>query len=108
MQIVELDEGMIVFAVSEQGPSSDFATYYHFYDHFLGNIVLLGKISGMGDAITYHGDGSLTTAKQRGRILHTWFYDATYVLNEHNKLELAVQDLNGMNWPVKMIHPLPL
>lgn len=105
-EMIEISDGVILFAVGQLGPSSDDATSYYYYD-LTGNITFIDTLPGRGEGIIYHGDGTLTT-RNRGDILHTWFYEANYRLNEFYKFQFIAKDLYEMNWPVKVLQPLAL
>lgn len=101
-------------AISEEGPSGDFATIFYRYDGM--NLKELNKISGflgkypgsdtLGSVIIDHS-GILRT-KSRGEILHTWYYDDSYLLNEKDVLVRVKQDSYEMNTEVEVIKEITL
>lgn len=101
-------------AISEEGPSSDFATMFYRYDG--NNLKELGKISGflgkypgsenLGSVIIDHS--GLVKTKTRGGILHTWFFDDSYLLNEADELVKVKEDLYEMNTEVEVIKEITL
>lgn len=100
-------DGLQEIAVSEEGPSADPRTYFLSYTKD-GKIVLLGKIPGYGEDITYHADGSLTTSMYRGSILHTWFYPKTFRLDGNRLLKAVDEPLYPMSTPVTLRQELKL
>lgn len=107
--LVDLDkgDGSQEITVSEEGPSSDPRTYFLSYNK-AGKLVLLGKIPGYGEDITYHADGSLTTSMYRGSILHTWFYPKTFRLDANRRLQPVDEPLYPMSTPVTLRQELTL
>lgn len=101
-------------AVSEEGPSGDYATIFYRYDG--NNLKELNKISGflgpypgrdnLGSVIIEHS--GLVRTKTRGEILHTWFYDDSYRLNEADELVKVKQDTYEMNTEVEVIKEIIL
>ena len=101
-------------AISEEGPSSDFATVFYRYDGM--NLKELGKISGflgkypgsdsLGSIILDHS--GIVRTKTRGEILQTWFYNDSYLLNENDELVKVKQDSYEMNTEVEVIKEITL
>lgn len=101
-------------ALSEEGPSGDYATIFFRYDG--KNLKELKKISGflgkypgsenLGSVIIDHS--GLVRTKTRGEILHTWFYDDSYRLNEADELVNVKQDIYEMNTEVEVIKEIKL
>jgi|GEM_PF-1915563 len=58
-------------AISEAGPSDDYAIYIYRYDK--EKIIFMGRIEGTGDDMSADGSGQILTYR-RGSILQTWFY----------------------------------
>lgn len=90
------------FLVGDEGASNDYTTQFFSYEK--GNLIELGKIGGIYDEndlgvnLSINGDGTVKT-KERADILQTWFYDATYELND-GKLELIDQEFYDVNHQV--------
>lgn len=101
-------------AISEEGPSSDFATVFYRYDGM--NLKELSKISGflgkspgsdnLGSVIIDHS--GIIRTKTRGEILQTWFYDDSYLLTENDELVKVKQDAYEMNTEVEVIKEITL
>lgn len=101
-------------AVSEQGPSNDDATMFYRYDtDALKTLsVIPGFLGRYPDSdgegkVRVDGSGMIRTSS-RGEILHTWFYDSEYVLNEKDELVVVEKDLYEMNAEVEVIKEIVL
>jgi hypothetical protein len=101
-------------AVSEQGPSNDDATVFYRYD--ADTLKTLSVIPGFlgrypdsdGEGkVKVDGSGTIRT-RSRGEILHTWFYDSEYVLNEKDELVVVEKGLYEMNAEVEVIKEIVL
>lgn len=90
-------------AVTESGPSSDYATEFFLYDG--KNLVSMGKIEGDAYFIKILENGTVVT-QTRGRILQTWFYSDVYKLSNNHKLINVPKDLYKMNTFVRLKKPL--
>lgn len=98
-------------AISEYGPSSDYATTFFYYDNEM--LFPMGEIQGFyGPAYSYgedinwnqvkvDGNGKIIT-QSRGRILQTWFYQDEYRLSEEHRLVNVPKDLYEMNTEVEV------
>ena len=110
-EVVDIDvsDGIKEIAISEAGPSDDYATTFYYYDG--RRIMHMGKISGAYEVDDSHvkidGAGIVQTIS-RGRVLHTWFYPDAYRLSDEHKLEHIDQELYWMNYPVTVKMALPL
>ena len=92
-------------AITEVGPSDDYATAFYAYDG--KNIIFVGKIAGSDYSIKVDGSGTLIT-EERGRVLHTWFYDAYYKLDGNHVLYNVPQELYTMNTKVTLMKEITL
>jgi hypothetical protein len=104
--IVDIDttDSYKEIAVPESGPSGDYAT--HFF-YFTGDsIIFMGTLPGTYD-LKVDGSGEVRT-KQRGRILHTWFYPACYRLTKKHQFRFMKQELYIMNQSVTLRSNLAL
>lgn len=99
-------------AVSEEGPSSDYATV--FYRYMDGSLSVLGKLQGflgnipnsdMTGKLVVHGDGRVTTLT-RGEVMQTFFYEDEYVLISPTELRHVEKDLYPMETEVTLLKPL--
>lgn len=103
-------------AVSEYGPSGDYATTFFYFD---GNsIIPMGRIEGFfgiqydygNDVIgrmRINGTNKILTFT-RGTILHTWFYQDDFRLSDKHLLMNEPKDLYEMNSEVKVIKGISL
>lgn len=104
--VVDIDtsDNTYEIAIPESGPSDDYKTAFYYFDG--SSITKMGKVQGAG---TVRIDGSGTvTAKTRGTILQTWFYDDPYELSTTHLLQRVPQDLYEMNSRVKVKRLLAL
>ncbi|MDO8685195.1 MAG: YARHG domain-containing protein [Clostridiales bacterium] len=92
-------------AIPESGPSDDMATTFYCYDG--KDIIAMGKLPGSRYEIEINGTGTLKTTA-RGRILHTWFHDASFTLIEGHRLQNVPQELYNMNCRVRLVKDLTL
>jgi len=107
-------DNYLEIAISEEGPSSDFATVFYRYDGM--DLKELNKISGflgkypgsdtVGSVIIDHS--GIVRTKTRGDILQTWFYDDSYLLSERDELVKVKQDSYEMNTEVEVIKEITL
>ncbi|MBN1294946.1 MAG: SH3 domain-containing protein [Candidatus Latescibacteria bacterium] len=103
VKIVDIDskDQYREIAISERGPSDDHATYY--FRFIAGDLKMIGKVpTSPWFEQDVDGSGEIKT-KNRGKILHTWFYPCTfrydYISNELREVR------NGpiiMNTPVTL------
>lgn len=108
IEIVDIDpyDSLKEIAVSDYGPSSDYRTFFYFYDG--KNLISMGETSGVpGIDMTFPGDGTFTT-QTRGQILQTWFYEDQFKLTSDHLIENIPQDLYEMNTPVTVLQSIPL
>lgn len=70
-------------AVVEAGPSSDFLTHIYYYNG--DEILFIESIEGYPEEIALIGDGELVSYK-RGKVLQTWFYRFSYILDDKHNL----------------------
>ena len=92
--------------LAEEGPSSDYFTFFHEYRN--KELVELGTVGGLPDfGVVVEGDGTVK-ASNRGSILHTWFYDATYVIEDNKLVEKVEDGLYWMGWSGKALAQIPL
>ena len=106
---IDVNDGIKEIAISEAGPSHDYATTFYYYDG--RRIIHMGKISGGYEEDDRHVkiDGSgIVQGISRGRVLHTWFYPDAYRLSDGHKLEHIDQELYWMNYSVTVKMALPL
>ncbi|PWV97366.1 hypothetical protein DFQ01_1218 [Paenibacillus cellulosilyticus] len=106
LALVKLNPETTLIAVPESGPSSDDATWFFAYRD--QTIIPVGKLEGKGDQLIFLGDGTVTSSRVRGQILHTWFHDQTYRLTAQDEWEPIKQDLYEMNTRVKALVELTL
>lgn len=92
-------------AITESGPSGDYATYFYFYDG--ENLNLMGTIQGTETCINMTGSGSFTT-NTRGEIIQTWYFTDVYKLSSDHKLENVPQDSYDMNILVTVVKAMKL
>lgn len=86
--------------ISESGPSDDYFT--SFYRWTGESFYLMGKVGARpGEGIVIHGNGTLT-ARTRGQVLHTWFYDKTYRINQFGHLSPVPTEYYPMNTTVTL------
>lgn len=92
--------------IPEEGPSDDYMTSII---RFKGSdFRILGRPGGIPqDTLTADGSGLLKTT-ERGNILHTWFYDAVYTVQNSNLVELKENGYINMDHPVTALADLPL
>jgi len=106
---IDVNDGIKEIAISEAGPSDDYATTFYCYDG--RRIMHMGKISGAYEVDDRHvkidGSGIIQTIS-RGRVLHTWFYPDAYRLSDEHKLEHIDHELYWMNYSVGVKMALPL
>ncbi|MDP4094393.1 MAG: YARHG domain-containing protein [Bacillota bacterium] len=81
-------------AITESGPSDDYAAYFYFYDG--KSLKLMGKTSGDENTVKMTGDGVFTT-KTRGQILQTWYYTDYYKLSTNHELVNIPKEFYNMN-----------
>ncbi|MFA5842364.1 MAG: SH3 domain-containing protein [Candidatus Gracilibacteria bacterium] len=108
IEIVDIDptDSFKEIAVSDYGPSSDYRTFFYFYDG--KNLISMGETQGIpGLNMTFPGNGTFIT-QTRGQILQTWFYEDQFKLTDAHSIENIPQDLYEMNTPVIVLQPLPL
>jgi hypothetical protein len=98
-QIVDINQidSYKEIAVKETGPSDDYAVQYFFYDG--EEIKRMGHISNMN--LVLDGSGIIKT-KTRGSILHTWWFDDTFELNDDHILENVSPELVEMDSKLTM------
>ena len=104
--IVDIDsmDGRREIAITEQGPSDDYATHFFTLD---GDTVLaMGMLPGSSE-MTLDGSGIVRT-EARGQILHTWFHPAYWRLDASHRLVAIELPLYAMNTPVRVLRPLTL
>lgn len=106
-KIVDIDsaDNIKEIAVSESGPSDDYATTFYYSDGI--KLISMGKIPGSFRDIKIDSSGILRT-RSRGKVLHTWFHPDNYKLSEKHLLIHVPQDLYAMNWKVTVKKPLDL
>lgn len=104
-------------AISEYGPSSDYATTFYYYDNEM--LFPMGKIEGFyGPAYSYgedinwnqvkiDGNGKIIT-QSRGQILQTWFYQDEYKLSNEHMLVNVPKDLYEMSTEVEVVEEFTL
>jgi tetratricopeptide (TPR) repeat protein len=92
-------------AITEAGPSDDYITYFFYYDGM--QIHSMGEIGGGDHTIAADGSGILST-KERGWVLHTWFYPIEYRLTPDRRLEAIPTPLYTMKTIVKAAKQVPL
>lgn len=93
-------------AVFTFGPDQQpLTTYYYYAD---GRIFYMGEIPGHYPDITYSGNGSFTTSKQPGNILHQWEHTERFGLDAERTIELQPFEMYEMNTAVTLLQPLPL
>ncbi len=97
--IVDIDstDGLREIAITEDGPSDDYATT--FLRYAAGRFFYMGKIPGSGKMMEIDGSGGLKTTV-RGSILHTWFFPAVYVADTNHTLRMVEQTLYPMLTPM--------
>ena len=94
-------------AISEEGPSSDYRTYFYTFD---GKIKKIGEIQGyyQGENPTGKGDiridgDNIVNGISRGAYFQTWFYHDIYDLTKSHVLERRDQKLYKAVWPNESI-----
>lgn len=92
------DDPFLEVAIAESGPSDDyFTTFYRWTQE---GFYSMGRVGGRPNAgINVSGDGILT-AQTRGQILHTWFYDRDYRINQYGHLAGVPAGFYHMGTPV--------
>lgn len=107
--IVDIDErdNIKEITVGDSGPSDDYSTRFYYYNG--KDIVYMGTVGGtLENGITINSDGKVI-ARERGKILHTWFYTKIYRLNKNHLLGgVPQQNIYKMNYKVKLKIELPL
>ncbi len=85
INIVDIDKFDVFkeLAISESGPSDDFATYFYTYDGV--NIIDMGMLEGNMD-ILIDGSGKILIPT-RNETLQTWFVWVPYCLNREHKFQ---------------------
>lgn len=105
-------DGLMEIAVSEEGPSSDYATV--FYRYVDGKLSILSKLQGflgeipnsdMTGKLIVHGDGRVSTLS-RGAVMQTFFYEGEYVLVSPTELRHVEKDLYPMETKVTLLKKL--
>jgi hypothetical protein len=96
-EIVDIDstDGLREIAIPEEGPSDDYYTTFLIYRN--GKIQKIGKIPGTYD-LKIDGSGIIYTMFP-GKILHTWFFPAAFVLDKKHVPYLVEQPLYPMEAP---------
>jgi len=103
---------LLEIAVSEEGPSSDYATV--FYRYMNGKLSKLSKLEGfLGDVpnsdmrgkLMVHGDGTVSTLS-RGQVMQTFFYEDEYFLISPTELKHVEKDLYPMETKVTLLKKL--
>ena len=104
--IVDIDsmDGRREIALTEQGPSDDYAT--HFFTLDGDSVLAMGTLPGSYE-VTFDGSGIVRTMA-RGRILHTWFHPAYWRLDPSHRLVEIELPLYAMNTSVRVLRPLTL
>jgi hypothetical protein len=101
---IDSSDSYLEIAVSESGPSDDYATYFHYYD---GKAIhSMGVIPG-SHAVQVDGSGRVRT-QRRGRILQTWFYPCVFSIDGSRMLRPVHQELYPMGTACTMKRSLGL
>ncbi|MFA7244899.1 MAG: SH3 domain-containing protein [Candidatus Magasanikbacteria bacterium] len=105
--IVDIDKSdkLKEIAVTDEGPSSDYATTFYQYDG--KNLKSLGTIQGIYENMLFDGKGKLTT-QTRGSILDTWFFADDYSLSTNNILVNIPKDFYARDTEVTLLQALAL
>ncbi|MBP9921336.1 MAG: hypothetical protein KBF03_05225 [Proteiniclasticum sp.] len=105
-------DNLLEIAVSEEGPSSDYATvFYRYTDGMLSKLSriegFLGDIpnSDMSGKLIVHGDGRVSTLS-RGQVMQTFFYEDEYLLVSPTELKHVEKDLYPMETKVTLLKSL--
>ncbi|SFN42222.1 hypothetical protein [Proteiniclasticum ruminis] len=105
-------DNLLEIAVSEEGPSSDYATV--FYRYMNGKLTVLSKLEGflgkipnsdMSGNLIVHGDGRVSTLS-RGQVMQTFFYEDEYLLVSPTELKHVEKDLYPMETKVTLLKKL--
>ena len=86
-------------AITEAGPSSDYVTYFYYYDG--KSLKYMGEISGDCGDMKLDGSGNFTSVS-RGNVLQTWFYVDHYKMSNSHKIENIPQKYYRMNTMVTL------
>ena len=88
-------------AISEWGPSGDYAT--HFFRYSTGAITELGTLPGfLGEQLTVDGSNTVQT-RCRGTVLQTWFYPCVFRLDpRRGRFEKVSMPWKPMNTAVTL------
>lgn len=84
-------------AITDEGPSSDFVTYFYAFGQNKWREV--GNIPGDVNGMTFSRKGSVVTLA-RGKILDTWFYKETYELSDQGTLNVVPKDFYVREAPI--------
>ncbi len=92
--VVDIDKSdkYLEILISDYGPSSDdYSTFYYFNNN---KLVKMGETAGVIEynEIKIDGSGNFS-ARTRGQILQTWFFDKHYKLTSEHKLVEMPQDI---------------
>jgi hypothetical protein len=107
---VDTTDTQIEILIAEDGPSDDPATSFVRWDG--ERFQLIGKLPGKPDqknepALICDGAGTITT-RQRGKVLHTWSYEARFHLANDTLVEEPAELYDMGLYPLTMKHHLPL
>lgn len=113
--VVDIDQQdqRLELTIGGDACSSDYETY--FYSYQKGKVQCIGGVEGTLKPVvldkTYQmkvpGDGRIHTY-ERGRLIETWYHDATYALDQQGKLILQPQDYYMMGTAVTLEYDLPV
>ncbi|WP_427339493.1 YARHG domain-containing protein [Caloranaerobacter sp. DY30410] len=106
--IVDIDknDNFKEIIISDYGPSDDYVSYFYCYDG--QNIIKMGQTEGLFEyGIKIDGAGKFS-ARTRGKILQTWFFDKYYTLSKEHKLIEVPQDIYITDYDVFVKKPIKL
>lgn len=109
LHVLDLDkrDAWLEIAISEYGPSDDYAT--HVFRYVTGHLLELGTVPGIvGDDLQVDGAGHLHT-RCRGQVLHTWFHPCSFHVDQWSgRLEPDALSEIAMGTPVTLKCDLPV
>lgn len=106
--VVDIDstDGRYELLIGEEGPSSDCFSTFVGYDG--QQPYIMGVTGGTPDFNTLVDGSGYVTTHNRGHILHTWSYEAKYVIENGFLVEQIEDGLINMSSKVKLKADLPL